>query len=58
MEKVKMIYEFANGDDKQTIEVEHSIDACLHDYDVCEMFEDFMRAIGFSEENTMKYFRE
>ena len=30
----------------------------IHDYDVCEMFLDFMRSVGFSEENVYKYFQE
>jgi hypothetical protein len=33
-------------------------DGGLHDYEVCDMFLDFMRSVGFSEENVLKYFRE
>lgn len=28
----------------------------LKDYDICEMFLDFMRSVGFSENNVFKYF--
>jgi hypothetical protein len=33
-------------------------DGGLHDYEICEMFVDFMRSAGFSEDNIVKYFRE
>ena len=62
MERIKMIYNF-NDDDKESYDektvsvVRNSVDG-LHDYDVCEMFMDFMNSIGFSEENIFKYFNE
>ena len=61
MEKIKFVYEFTNDEeefdiDNKKIVVEKALETGLHDYDICEMFEDFMRSVGFSESNVWNYF--
>lgn len=61
MERISFTYSFTDEDGE-----EHMISASkrdknnegIRDYEVCEMFEDFMRAVGFSENNVLKYFQE
>ena len=59
METITLNYVF-NCDDGDTKEVcmKKEVPMGIHDYDVCEMFLDFMRAVGFSEENVFRYFKE
>ena len=60
MERIKMVYEFLN--DKGVVErkiVERKVAKNgLNDQDVCEMFETFMEAVGFSIDNVYQYFNE
>ena len=61
MERINFTYMFTdeNGEERMI-----SASKCdknnegIRDYEVCEMFEDFMRAVGFSENNVLKYFQE
>ena len=60
MEKITMIYE-GNYDENDLTRIEMMVadkeDRGLRDYDVCSKFKDFMNAIGFSENNVLRYFR-
>lgn len=64
MERIKFIYERDDEfkEDTETIdicmELKDKDEEGLRDYDVCEMFDRFMSAIGFSEENVWKYFND
>ena len=59
METIKFTYAFDDGDnDEKTVLLKKSDEDGIHDYDICEMFIDFMNAVGFSEENVFKYFSE
>lgn len=60
MEKVTLIYEFNDENNLKRVEAmkNDKEDSGLHDYEVCEMFMDFMRSVGFSEQNVIDYFRE
>lgn len=57
MEYIEFRYTFKDDDEDKEIKVHKGADA-LHDYEVCEIFLDFMRSVGFSEENITKYFNE
>ena len=58
MEQIEFKYVFRD-EDGETKDVIHSKRADgIKDYDICEMFLDFMRSVGFSEENIFKYFNE
>lgn len=60
MERIEFSYHFddANYPDEKCVVLskrdKHG--EGLQDYDICEMFLDFMRAAGFSEKNIFKYF--
>ena len=62
MERIKLVYDFdydeCDNAESKTIRCERYGEDGLHDYEVCEMFMDFMRSCGFSEENIIKYFTE
>ena len=59
METIEFKYCFKDGNnDCQEVRTIKRDENGLHDYDICEMFEDFMRAVGFSERSIMKYFKE
>ena len=59
MERVELNYVFRdeNGEEKMVTQSKRDENG-IHDYDVCEMFLDFMRSVGFSEENVYRYFQE
>jgi len=57
MENIEFKYRFKDEDEIDEIRVNKKMDV-IHDYDLCEMFMDFVRSIGYSEENVLKYFRE
>lgn len=58
MEHIEFRYCFKDSDDEcKEVCISKKNDG-LHDYDICEMFLDFMRSVGFSEENIFKYFQE
>ena len=58
-EQIKFMYTFTDKDSGKTHEVVSTAekDAIL-DSEVCEMFVDFMRSVGYSEENIWNYFKE
>ena len=58
MENIEFRYCFKNDGEIKEINVGKKAEDGLHDYEVCEMFLDFMRSVGFSEENIYKYFQE
>ena len=58
MENIEFKYCYKDDDEAKEIHVCKKNEDGLHDYDVCEMFLDFMRSVGFSEENIFKYFQE
>ena len=58
METITFTYEFENDGDKKEVTLSKTNPTGVHDYDICEMFLDFMRSVGFSEENIFKYFQE
>lgn len=57
MENIEFKYRFKDEDETDEIRINKKMDV-IHDYDLCEMFMDFVRSIGYSEENVLKYFRE
>lgn len=59
MERIELNYVFRdeNGEEKMVTQSKRD-ESGIHDYDVCEMFLDFMRSVGFSEENIYRYFQE
>ena len=58
METIEFKYQFEDNGETKEIHVTKKEENGLHDYDVCEIFLDFMRSVGFSEENVFKYFSE
>ena len=58
MEYIEFKYYFDENDETKEVNVHKKEEGGLHDYDVCEMFLDFMKSVGFSEENIYKYFNE
>ena len=58
METITFTYAFDYDGDKKEVTLSKSVPQGVHDYDVCEMFLDFMRSVSFSEENVFKYFQE
>ena len=55
MEKIKMIYTFDEDEENSKIVMETSKSA-LDSSEVCQLFEDFMNAIGFDFDQIAKYF--
>ena len=59
MERIEFNYVFRDDDkEEKMITVSKREEDGIHDYDVCEMFLDFMRSVGFSEENITNYFNK
>lgn len=59
MERIEFNYVYHDEDgNERLVTVSKRNENGLHDYDICEMFLDFMRSVGFSEENVFKYFNE
>ena len=62
MERIEFSYHFddANYPDEKCIVVSKrdKNGEGLRDYDICEMFLDFMCSVGFSEQNIFKYFNK
>ena len=59
MERIEFNYVFREDDkEEKMITISKREEDGIHDYDVCEMFLDFMRSVGFSEENITNYFNE
>ena len=57
MENIEFRYCFKEDGEAKEIKVCKNADA-LHDYEVCEILFDFMKSIGFSEDNILRYFHE
>ena len=59
MERIEFNYSYRdeNGEEKMVTASKRNEDG-LHDYDICEMFVDFMNSVGFSEDNVFRYFQE
>lgn len=59
MERIEFNYSYRdeNGEEKMVTTSKRNEDG-LHDYDICEMFVDFMNSVGFSESNVFRYFQE
>lgn len=59
MEHIEFTYVFRDDDNEEkSIHVGKRNEDGLHDYEICEMFLDFMTSVGFSEENIFRYFQE
>jgi len=59
METIKFTYAFDDGgNDEKTVLLKKADENGIHDYDICEMFLDFMTSVGFSEDNVYRYFSE
>lgn len=58
MEYIEFKYCFKEGNETKEVQTCKKAEEGLHDYEVCEIFLDFMRSVGFSEENVLKYFSE
>lgn len=59
MERIELNYCYRDeNDEEKIVTVSKRNEDGLHDYDVCEMFVDFMNSVGFSEENVFRYFNE
>lgn len=59
MEKITLTYNFDYEDQGETrqIVMNKQAEDGIHDYEVCELFMDFMRSVGYSEENVEKFFQ-
>jgi hypothetical protein len=59
MERIELNYCYRDeNDEEKIVTISKRDEDGLHDYDVCEMFVDFMNSVGFSEENVFRYFNE
>ena len=59
MQRIEFNYVYRDKDNEEKmITASRREENGLHDYDVCEIFLDFMLSVGFSEENVMNYFRK
>ena len=58
MEGIEFRYCFKDGDEVKEVNACKKAENGLHDHEVCEIFLDFMRSVGFSDENIFKYFQE
>ena len=57
MENITFSYNFDNDGDEKEVILTKNADG-LHDYDICEMFVNFMNSVGFSEDNVFRYFQK
>ena len=59
MERIELSYCYRDeNDEEKIVTISKRNEDGLHDYDICEMFVDFMNSVGFSEENVFRYFNE
>lgn len=58
METITFTYKFEEDGEVKEVTMTKNVPMGIHDYDVCEMFYDFMRSVGFSESNVARYFQE
>lgn len=57
MENIEFRYCFKDDNEAKEINACKKAEDGLHDYEVCEIFLDFMMSVGFSEQNVRDYFR-
>ena len=58
-EEIRFTYTFCDRDDGTMHTVTNSkVKECVLANELCEMFLDFMRSAGYSEENVFDYFNE
>lgn len=59
MERIEFTYNYHDekGEEKIVTVAKRNEDG-LQDYDICEMFVDFMNSVGFSEDNIFRYFQK
>lgn len=59
METIKLTYNFDGSSIGETknITLTKTDEHGIHDYEVCELFMDFMKSAGYSEENIIKWFK-
>ena len=58
-ERIELNYSYRNDNgEEKFITTSKQSENTLRDYDICEMFIDFMDSVGFSKENVLGYFRE
>ena len=58
MENIEFRYCFKEDDEVKEFNFCKKAENGLHDYEVCEIFLDFMNSVGFSQENVFKYFND
>jgi hypothetical protein len=59
MERIEFSYVFRDGDeDEKMVTTAKRDENGLCATDVCEMFLDFMKSVGFSEKNVFDFFKE
>ena len=59
MERIEFNYVFTDKDgEEKMVTTSKRNEGGIHDYEVCEIFLDFMRSVGYAEENIFKYFQE
>ena len=58
MEYIEFKYTFEENGETKELKLSKCNENGIHDYDICEMFLDFMKSVGFSEENVFRYFEE
>jgi len=56
MESIEFRYCYNEDNEVKTVAVNKNDVEGLHDYEVCELFLEFMNSVGFSEENVYNYF--
>lgn len=59
MERILFQYVLENNSgEEKFVQCNRNDEDGLKDYDICEMFLDFMESVGFSEDNIFRYFNE
>ena len=57
MERISFQYVLDDNDgEEKFVRCNRNDEDGLKDYDICEMFLDFMESVGFSESNILRYF--
>lgn len=58
MEKIHFSYSFKDeGHSERVVDLGRSEEDGIYCDDVCELFLDFMKSVGYSEENIYEFFR-
>ena len=59
MEHIDFTYVFKDKDsEEKAVHISKRDENGLLDHEVCELFLDFMRTVGYSEENVFKFFQQ